>query len=133
MTGLVDIGGIVEAVGKIAGDLITTDKEWLQLELEGRKLDQALDMAQIEVNKVEAASASLFTSGWRPYVGWGCGTAFLYQALFEPIARFLATVVFDYKGAFPVLDTTLTMQVLFGMLGMAGMRAWEKSKGVASK
>ena len=133
MTGLVDIGGIVEAVGKIAGDLITTDKERMQLELENRKLDQALDLAQIEVNKVEAASTSLFTSGWRPFVGWGCGTAFLYQALFEPIGRFVATVGFGYTGPFPALDTTLTMQVLFGMLGMAGMRAWEKSKGVASK
>lgn len=133
MTGLVDIGGVIEAVGKVAGDLITTDKEKMQLELENRKLDQALDLAQIEVNKVEAASSSLFTSGWRPYIGWGCGTAFLYSALFEPILRFVAQVVFDYKGPFPTLDTNMTMQVLFGMLGMAGMRAWEKGKGVASK
>jgi len=130
---LLDVGSIIEAVGKVAGDLITTDKEKMQLELEGRKLDQALDLAQIEVNKVEAASSSLFTSGWRPYIGWGCGTAFLYSALFEPMLRFIAQVVFDYKGPFPQLDTNMTMQVLFGMLGMAGMRAWEKGKGVASK
>lgn len=133
MTGLVDIGGVIEAVGKVAGDLITTDKEKMQLELENRKLDQALDLAQIEVNKVEAASSSLFTSGWRPYIGWGCGTAFLYSALFEPIMRFVAQVFFGYAGPFPTLDTSMTMQVLFGMLGMAGMRAWEKGKGVASK
>ena len=133
MSGLLDVGSIIEAVGKVAGDLITTDKEKMQLELEGRKLDQALDLAQIEVNKVEAASSSLFTSGWRPYIGWGCGTAFLYSALFEPMLRFIAQVVFDYKGPFPQLDTNMTMQVLFGMLGMAGMRAWEKGKGVASK
>lgn len=133
MSGLLDVGSIIESVGKVAGDLITTDKEKMQLELEGRKLDQALDLAQIEVNKVEAASSSLFTSGWRPYIGWGCGTAFLYSALFEPMLRFVAQVMFDYKGAFPQLDTNMTMQVLFGMLGMAGMRAWEKGKGVASK
>jgi hypothetical protein len=133
MSGLLDVGSIIESVGKVAGDLITTDKEKMQLELEGRKLDQALDLAQIEVNKVEAASSSLFTSGWRPYIGWGCGTAFLYSALFEPMLRFIAQVVFDYKGPFPQLDTNMTMQVLFGMLGMAGMRAWEKGKGVASK
>lgn len=133
MSGLLDVGSIIESVGKVAGDLITTDKEKMQLELESRKLDQALDLAQIEVNKVEAASSSLFTSGWRPYIGWGCGTAFLYSALFEPMLRFISQVVFDYKGAFPQLDTNMTMQVLFGMLGMAGMRAWEKGKGVASK
>jgi len=133
MSGLLDVGSIIESVGKVAGDLITTDKEKMQLELESRKLDQALDLAQIEVNKVEAASSSLFTSGWRPYIGWGCGTAFLYSALFEPMLRFVAQVGFDYKGPFPQLDTNMTMQVLFGMLGMAGMRAWEKGKGVASK
>lgn len=133
MSGLLDVGSIIESVGKVAGDLITTDKEKMQLELEGRKLDQALDLAQIEVNKVEAASSSLFTSGWRPYIGWGCGTAFLYSALFEPMLRFVAQVGFAYNGPFPQLDTNMTMQVLFGMLGMAGMRAWEKGKGVASK
>jgi hypothetical protein len=133
MSGLLDVGSIIESVGKVAGDLITTDKEKAQLEIENRKLDQAMDMAQIEVNKVEAASSSLFVAGWRPYIGWGCGTAFLYSAMFEPIARFVAQVVFDYKGAFPQLDTNLTMQVLLGMLGMAGMRSYEKSKGVATK
>lgn len=130
---LLGIGTIIESVGKVAGDLITTDKEKAQLEIENRKLDQAIDLAQIEVNKIEAASSSLFTSGWRPYIGWGCGTAFLYSALFEPIMRFVAQVIFDYKGPFPQLDTALTMQVLFGMLGMAGMRSYEKFKGVASK
>jgi hypothetical protein len=47
--------------------------------------------------------------------------------------RFVAQVVFDYKGPFPQLDTNLTMQVLLGMLGLAGMRSYEKSKGVATK
>lgn len=130
---LLGIGSIIESVGKVAGDLITTDKEKMQLEIENRKLDQALDLAQIEVNKIEAASSSLFTSGWRPFIGWGCGTAFLYSAMFEPIARFVAQVGFGYTGSFPQLDTGLTMQVLLGMLGLAGMRSYEKSKGVATK
>jgi hypothetical protein len=130
---LLGISSIIDSVGKVAGDLITTDKEKMQLEIENRKLDMAVDMAQIEVNKIEAASSSLFTSGWRPYIGWGCGTAFLYSAMFEPIMRFVAQVAFDYKGPFPQLDTNLTMQVLLGMLGLAGMRSYEKSKGVATK
>lgn len=133
MSGLLDVGSIIESVGKVAGDLITTDKEKMQLEIENRKLDQAMDMAQIEVNKIEAASSSLFVAGWRPFIGWGCGSAFLYSAMFEPIARFVAQVGFNYNGAFPSLDTNLTMQVMLGMLGMAGMRSYEKTKGVASK
>jgi len=130
---LLGIGSIIDSVGKVASDLITTDKEKMQLEIDNRKLDQAIDMAQIEVNKIEAKSSSLFTSGWRPYIGWGCGTAFLYSALFEPIARFVAQVGFNYSGPFPQLDTNLTMQVLLGLLGLAGMRSYEKSQGVASK
>jgi hypothetical protein len=130
---LLGISSIIDSVGKVAGDLITTDKEKMQLEIENRKLDQAVDMAQIEVNKIEAASSSMFVAGWRPFIGWGCGSAFLYSAMFEPIARFVAQVGFNYSGAFPQLDTNLTMQVMLGMLGMAGMRSYEKTKGVASK
>ena len=130
---LLGISSIIDSVGKVAGDLITTDKEKMQLEIENRKLDQAIDMAQIEVNKIEAGSSSIFVAGWRPFIGWGCGSAFLYSAMFEPIARFVAQVGFNYTGAFPQLDTNLTMQVMVGMLGMAGMRSYEKAKGVASK
>lgn len=130
---LLGIGSVIEGVGKVAEHFVTTDKERMAMELENRKLDQQNDMAQIEVNKVEAQSASLFTSGWRPFVGWICGFALLYVALLDPVARFVAQVLLNYTGGFPVIDTTITMQVLFGMLGMSGMRSFEKSKGVASK
>jgi hypothetical protein len=89
--------------------------------------------SQMEINKIEAQNPSLFVSGWRPFIGWGCGFAFLYVALFEPIIRFIAAVFFHYTGAFPTIDATITMQVLLGLLGLAGMRSWEKKEGVASK
>ena len=137
---LMGIGSIIESVGKVAGDLITTDKERMQMELEQRKLDleekkldQAINLAQIDVNKEEAKSASTLVSGWRPFIGWGCGLAFIYVSILEPIARFVAKVVFEYNGSFPEIDTSITMQVLFGLLGLAGMRTYEKTKNVASK
>jgi hypothetical protein len=89
--------------------------------------------SQMEINKIEAQNPSLFVSGWRPFIGWGCGIAFLYAALFEPFIRFVSTVIFKYNGAFPVIDTQLTLQILLGLLGLAGMRSWEKKEGVASK
>jgi hypothetical protein len=89
--------------------------------------------SQMEINKIEAQNPSLFVSGWRPFIGWGCGFAFLYVSLFEPIIRFIATVGFKYTGAFPTIDATITMQVLLGLLGLAGMRSWEKKEGVSSK
>ena len=137
---LLGVSSIIEAVGKVAGDLITTDKERMEMEIEQRKLDleekkldMAGDMAQIDVNKEEAKSSSFFVSGWRPFIGWGCGIAFIYSALIEPICRFVATTVFMYNGAFPTIETYLTMQVMLGMLGLGAMRSFEKSNGTARK
>jgi hypothetical protein len=89
--------------------------------------------SQMEINKIEASNPSLFVSGWRPFIGWVCGISLTYAAIIEPVGRFLATVLFKYVGAFPVIDTTLTLQILLGLLGLAGMRSWEKKEGVASK
>lgn len=93
--------------------------------------DYQLQLSQLDINKVEAASASLFVSGWRPAIGWICGISLAYAAIIEPIARFIASVIFAYVGAFPVIDTGITMQILMGLLGLAGMRTFEKHKGVA--
>ena len=87
---------------------------------------------QIEVNKIEASSSNWFVAGWRPFVGWVCGFGLAYATILEPFMRFIAKLC-DYTGTFPVIDTTLTMQILLGMLGLAGMRTREKEKGVTSQ
>ena len=87
-----------------------------------------LDLAQIEVNKEEAKSANWFIAGWRPATGWICAFGLGYVAVLEPLARFVAQVGFHYSGSFPAIDTTLTMQVLLGMLGLGAMRSTEKVK-----
>jgi len=143
---LIGIGSIIDGVGKIAGDLITTDKEKMQLELEGRKLDleqaridQATDLAQVEVNKIEAASPNLFVSGWRPAVGWvgvaGVAYQFLGYPLMQWIWAFGQGVDLIPKGLAPPpdLQTDQLMVLLSGLLGFGGMRSFEKSKGVAAK
>jgi len=87
---------------------------------------------QMEINKIEAGSSSVFVAGWRPFAGWVCGIGLAYVSIIEPVARLVATLV-GYTGAFPAIDTTLTMQVLLGMLGMGGLRTLDKIKGVAAK
>ena len=129
---LLGIGSVIESVGKVAEHFVTTDKEKMALEIEMRKLDQANDMAQLAVNTEEAKSASLFVSGWRPAIGWTCGFGLLYVSVMLPIAEFVAKM-YGYAGTFPEVDTSITMQVLFGMLGLSGMRTYEKAKGVAAK
>ena len=84
---------------------------------------------QMRINEEEAKSTNWFVAGGRPFIMWVCGVALLYAVILEPIARFSAKVLFDYSGEFPVLDSTLTMQVLMGLLGLGTMRTVEKLKG----
>ncbi len=92
-----------------------------------------LQLAQIEVNKVEAGSSSLFTSGWRPFIGWICGLALAYCSILEPLLRFIVSVLFGYTGSFPTIDTDITMQVLLGILGLGAMRSYDKVQGTVRK
>ena len=87
---------------------------------------------QLEINKEEAKSGNVFVAGWRPFVGWVCGVSLLYVAILEPIARFVATMR-GYTGDFPVIDTTITMQVLIGMLGLGVYRTYEKGQKTDTK
>ena len=128
-------GPLVDAVGKII-DRVIPDKaaaEKAKLEFAAVQQSQEFQLAlqQVIVNAEEAKHPSIFVSGWRPFVGWVCGVALAYVALLEPLARFVATVTFGYVGIFPVIDTNLTMQVLLGILGLGGLRTWEKQKSVA--
>lgn len=91
-----------------------------------------VNLAQAEINKIEAANPNWFVSGWRPFIGWACGFALCYASIVDPVARFVAKVRFEYTGQFPIVDTQLTMQVLLGMLGLAAARTVEKIKGVGS-
>ena len=102
-------------------------------ELAAMAAEVSIQTAQIKVNEESAKSSSLWVSGARPFILWGCGFAMLYAAMFEPIMRFVAVVCFAYAGNFPALDTTLTTQVLLGLLGLSGMRTLDKIKGVSSK
>ena len=90
---------------------------------------QAMQM-QADVNKVEAGSADPFTSRWRPCVGYVCAAGLAYAAILEPCLR-LAVTVYGVSTPLPAVDTTLTMQLLFGLLGLGGMRSYEKAKGAA--
>jgi len=86
--------------------------------------------AQLKVNEKEAGHPSIFVAGWRPFVGWVCGFSLLYAAFIFPTMKFIA-LLNSYVGEFPDIDTAITLQLLFGMLGLGGYRSFEKLKGVA--
>lgn len=131
------LGGIIETVGKIAGDLVTTDKERMELAIKGQEVEQRTDLAQVEVNKVEAAHASLFISGWRPAVGWLGVFALGYQFIAYPIMVW-AWAIAQNQGHIPagvspppMIPSDELWVILSGILGIAGMRSVEKVRGVA--
>ena len=86
---------------------------------------QELAKGQLEVNKAEAETGSLFIGGWRPFVGWICGLGLLYNVIIAQILNIWFEV--------PEVDASLLTPVLMGMLGMGAMRSYEKKSGVAKK
>lgn len=87
---------------------------------------------QMEINKVEATHKSIFVAGWRPFVGWTCGFSLAYVCMLEPFMRFVATTIFGYEGEYPVIDTTIMIPVLLGMLGISHHRNEDKKNGTAT-
>lgn len=126
----IDITGI----GSVA-DLATTviGKIWPdKTEAEKAQLAAAVQLVQgqIDINKVEAASSSVWVAGWRPFIGWVCGAAFAYKFVLAPAIAF-GLAAAGHAVVLPVLDFTEMSTVLLGMLGIGGLRTLEKIKGVA--
>lgn len=86
-------------------------------------------IAQLEINAREAQHASVFVAGWRPFFGWAGGAGFVYATLLQPMLAWLAAV----KGwpEPPTVNMDLLWVVITGMLGIGGLRTFEKAKGVS--
>lgn len=87
---------------------------------------------QLDVNKEEAKNPSVFVSGWRPFIGWVCGSACAWNWIGLPVAVFLAKVL-GYTVELHPADLMEMMPILMGMLGLGGLRTVEKIQGVAAK
>ena len=88
------------------------------------------NMAQVEVNKAEAKHRSIFVAGWRPFVGWICAVALGYHFVLHPIVLFGAGWAGVEIPELPAFDMDSLMTVLLGMLGLGGLRSYEKTKGL---
>jgi len=94
------------------------------------RLAHEQQLAQISVNKAEAVSGSLFKGGWRPFVGWVCGIAFFYHFVLQPIIIFVLTVAGVDIPDLPKFEMNTLLTVLGGLLGIGGLRSYEKTKGL---
>ena len=128
------VGGFLGGIGQFAKDMreaITGDlppEKAAEYQLKLADLEQQAMSAQVQINLEEAKSEKLFVSGWRPFIGWVGGAGLAYSAILEPLLRFTSKVYFGYTGTFPVIDTTLTSQIVIAMLGIGVMRSYDKKQ-----
>ena len=91
--------------------------------IKGKEIDpQQLIELQSEINKVEAQHRTIFVAGWRPFIGWVCGVALAYNF----VIRDLLIWFLGQEQVPPALQMEHLMTVLIGMLGLGGMRTFEK-------
>ena len=132
------LASLIPSLLPVVGDVLDRffpnqeEKEKATREIEAKLTDHlaSIDLAQLEVNKAEASHKSMFVAGWRPFVGWSCGLALFYTYLIQPIAVFIMGQTVNLVHL-PNLDLSTMMPVLLGMLGLGGLRSWEKWKKVA--
>lgn len=99
-------------------------------ELANLDADLKVALGQLAVNQAEAATGNVFIGGWRPFIGWACGVGLAYAFLLYPLLTW-AAALWQPGFAPPALVVDHLMELVIAMLGMAGLRSWEKFKGVA--
>lgn len=128
ITAIIDVGGKI--LDKIIPDANERAKAKEELAKAATDQDFQLMMAQVMVNTEEAKSENIFKSGWRPFVGWTCGSAFALHFVIFPIVDKVMTALGHAPLAIP-FDMSTLMTVLGGLLGLGTMRSYEKMKGIA--
>jgi hypothetical protein len=132
----IDVGSVLSGIGTLAKDIraaitgesIIDPNKKAEIEMKLLEIENAYLTAQTEINKAEAANPNLFVSGWRPAAGWVCVIGFGYTFLLYPfICWFSKMKGFELP---PEIDAALLVNLLFGMLGLAGMRTYEAKEGI---
>jgi hypothetical protein len=126
------VGGLLTGAGQLAKDIRVAitgvdPAKAAEIEMKLAELEAQAMQAQAQINLEEAKSERLFVSGWRPFIGWVCGSALAYAAIGEPFISWLARL-YGSTVVFPVVDTTITMQVLIGILGLGAYRSYDKAQ-----
>lgn len=130
------LGPILEFGKSILGRFFPDEEERRKAEADFLKL--AMDgelkqiIAQLEINAREAAHPSVWVAGWRPFFGWAGGVAFVYATIAQPLLTWYGSIK-GWPAAPPALNLDLMWVVITGMLGIGGLRTWEKFGKVESK
>jgi len=124
------IGEAVAAGLKVIDKFIPDPELKAKMEAELRKDLLAADVGQMKVNAIEAGHRSIWVSGWRPAVGWTCALAFAMHFVIMPLVM-VAAIYLDFEPPVIAFDMEALMSIMMALVGIAGMRSYEKIKGVS--
>ncbi|MEO0443638.1 MAG: 3TM-type holin [Pseudomonadota bacterium] len=147
---ILKLGDIIKGVGNIADDLFTSDEERLKIAVQEKAINAHLIQGQLAINAKEASHSSVFVAGWRPFIGWIGGLALAYQFVFYPLLVWVWALgqaqgwipchvdpgLVAQACTFatpPVLDSGALFAMLTGLLGIGGMRSFDKLKHTDTK
>jgi len=124
------IGPVSNLLGKFIEDKDMKNKLAHEVATMAETHAQELAKGQIEINKAEAQHKSIFVAGWRPFIGWTCGVALCWHFVLQPIVMFLSAYIGFQIPELPEFDMGSLMTILGGLLGLGGLRTYEKQKGL---
>ena len=131
--------GLASLVGPLVNSVVDripngNERARAKEELEKGLVDAAnqVMLAQAKINAAEASHKSIFVAGWRPFIGWVCGVGICWSMVAQPVAQW-AIIAWGDGTELPTIDTSYLMELVTAMLGMSGLRTFEKMRGVARR
>ena len=119
----------ISAVGNVLDQLFTSDDERLTREQAMKALQQKPQLAQAEINKIEAQHKSLFVAGWRPFIGWVCGINLAYLVCVRDWIAWIVNTFGLQIATPPAIGVDMTAEIVVALLGLGGLRTLEKLNG----
>jgi len=122
-------GGALKTIAKVVDEIHTSEEEKLDKKILMQRIQQKLAEKQLDVNAKEASHRSIFVAGWRPFIGWIGGLALMFEFILSPCIEWYAKFA-GLNLTAPEIQTGPLLAIVTSMLGVAGMRSFEKAKGL---
>jgi hypothetical protein len=121
--------GALKQISGVIDDLHTSEEEKLDKKILMQRIQQKLAEKQLDVNAKEAGHRSVFVSGWRPFIGWCGGVALAFEFILSPCIEWYSKFA-GLNLTAPEIQTGPLLAIVTSMLGVAGLRSFEKAKGL---
>jgi hypothetical protein len=126
-------GSLVETVGKVIDSVHTSEEEKLAAKTKLKELENEINSKQMDINLADAKSTATGIGGimqraWRPLIGMSCALAILWEYVLKQFIMFTLAAFSIEHDPLPELDMAVLMPLVMALLGMAGIRSFDKLK-----